>query len=84
VSADNLNHVLSRFLCGVRILRREAEVVVFDEFRYEAVDRTTDSREAVKNLRALLVVIPSLKYRLELADCFPGFIHQMQFVSRAG
>jgi hypothetical protein len=52
------------------------EDVVFHEFRHQAVDRTTGSGEAVKNLGALLVAVQSLEHRLELPDDFLGSIYQ--------
>ena len=82
VRADNLNHVLSRFLAGFRILRHVVEDVVFHEFRHQAVDRTTRGSETAENLGALLVAIESLEYRLELPNDFFGSIYQIQFFSR--
>lgn len=51
------------------------EDVVFHKFRHQAVDRATGSCETVNNLGALLVVIPPLKYRLELADNLLGPVY---------
>jgi hypothetical protein len=72
VGADNLNHVLSRFLSRFRILRHVVEDVIFHEFAHEAVYSTTGGGETAEYLRALLVAVQALEYGLELADDLLG------------
>lgn len=72
VGADNLNHVLSRFLSRFRVLRHVVEDVIFHEFAHEAVDRATGGGETAKDLRALLVAVQTLEYGFELADDLLG------------
>jgi hypothetical protein len=81
VRADNLNHVLSRFLARFRILRHVVEDVVLHEFSHEAVDRAPGSRETTKDLGALLVSVQPFEDGFELSNYLLGSIDQIQFFS---
>ena len=82
VGANYLNYILRCFLGGFRILRHVVDDVIFHEFAHQAVNGTAGSSEAPENFGALLVVVQSLKNRLELTDDFLGSIHQVQLFSR--
>ena len=55
--------------------------MVFHQFRHQAVDRAPRGGQAMKNLRAVLVLVERALHRFQLANHFFRAIDQIQFFS---
>ena len=81
ISADNLDEVVGRTFQGLTGSGHVIPNVVFHKFGHQAVDSSTRSREALKDIGARRIFVKSTEDRFELADHFLGSIDEVQLFS---
>ena len=74
-----MNNVVGRFLRRFGIARHMIADVVFHQLAHEAVDGAARSRQALQDLRALLVFVESAEDTFKLADDFLGASDEVEF-----
>ena len=83
ISTDNFDEVGGGIFQGLAGSGHMIPDVVFHKFRHKAVDSSTRSRKALKDIGTRRIFVKSTEDGFELADHFLGSINEVQLFSRA-
>jgi hypothetical protein len=82
ISTDNLDEVVGGIFRGFAGSGHMIPDVVFHKFRHKAVNSSTRSREALKDIGAWRIFVKGAENGFELADHFLSSINEVQLFSR--